>query len=90
MYLKNETQLASYVMSQSIINQVERFSLKTNISKDYIVSVAIQLFMDRYEKDQDLLERINSANQTDFREEEIKVFDQMQSLHTELVQEEPW
>jgi len=89
-YSKNDYQLASYLISQNIINQVEQFSLKVNISKDYIVSMAIKTFMDRYEKKQDLLDRINSANQTEFNYEETKVFEQMQNLHIEITEEEQW
>jgi len=52
--------------------------------------MALKMFMDRYEKKQDLLDRINSANQTDLNGEEATAFEQMQNLHVELVQEEQW
>ena len=90
MVSKNESRTVSYLISQSLINQVKRFATKENVSQDFIVSMAIKSFMDRYEYDQYLIDCINNANQTDPTYEETKVFEHMQNLHAELIQEEQW
>ncbi|CAN2040882.1 putative Ribbon-helix-helix protein CopG domain-containing protein [Candidatus Magnetomoraceae bacterium gMMP-15] len=77
-------------VNKNLINQIHNFASKLNVSQDIIVSLAIKEFMDRYEINQDLLHRINKANQNFPDEDEKKVLKYMRNLHYDILHEEQW
>jgi hypothetical protein len=85
-----ESSLPSILLDQNLIDRINDFAYQMNVSQEMLVSLAIKEFIDRYEVNQNLLERINRANEDFPDENEKHTLDQMRNCHRNMIQEEAW
>ena len=79
--------LTSLPLQSSLVNDGQALAQELNLSWAQLISIALQEFIRRHRRPQNLVEQLNAVY-ADAQEEEAAVLDQMRATHLRLVEGE--